>query len=381
MKKLLTLILITINFVVVAQTVSNVVFFDYNQKVIIKYNLQGSSDCETYLVKLYVSENCNNNFRELTTGVTGDIGFINPGKKMVEWTPTSSIKYNNCCFKVEVVCSFKQTAKTDNQPTYNDLPTNMALIKAGSFTMGSPASEVDRYDDETQHTVKLTYNFLMGKYEVTQGEYEALMGTNPSGFSGCDNCPVENVTWFDAIKYCNALSKKEGFAVAYNETTGDLLDANGNVTKDITKVEGYRLPTEAEWEYSCRSVETLQATSLPFSTGNNLTTSQANYDGNYPYNGNNKGTYREKTIEVGSFSPNSWGLYDMHGNVWEWCHDWKATYPNSATNPIGADRGSSRVLRGGSWSGNGGYCRSAARSNDSPSGSGYFIGFRLCRVP
>ncbi len=270
-----------------------------------------------------------------------------------------------------------QTASIEAKSTYvkpNDLPQNMALIKAGSFTMGSPSSEVDRSSSETQHTVKISYNFMMGKHEVTQAEYKALMGTNPSYNKNCDNCPVEKITWFDAIKYCNALSKKEGFAVAYNETTGELLDANGRVTTDITKVVGYRLPTEAEWEYSARA-----GTTTPFSTGSNLTTSQANYDGNYPYNGNSKGTYRKKTIAVESFSSNVWGLYDMHGNVYEWCHDWYVTYPNSSTNPIGANSGSRRVLRGGSWYNYASNCRVADRFYGRPTYSYNYRGFRIAR--
>ncbi len=289
------------------------------------------------------------------------------------------IKTDNETWEQTVTITENQTTNLTAQSTYtppttNDIPQNMALIKAGSFTMGSPSSEVDRSSNEKQHQVTITYDFMMGKHEVTQAEYEALMGTNPSSFSGCDDCPVENVSWFDAIKYCNALSRKEGFAVAYKESNGELLDGNGRVTTDITKVEGYRLPTESEWEYSARAGNT-----KPFNTGNNLTTSQANYDGNYPYNGNSKGTYRKKTIAVESFSANSWGLYDMHGNVYEWCHDWKATYPNSATNPIGANSGSYRVLRGGSWSDYGKYCRSAFRHNINPTSSSSSCGFRIAR--
>ena len=279
-------------------------------------------------------------------------------------------------FKQTVIVSENSTTYVDAKSTSpRDIPQSMVLIHAGTFTMGSPKSEVDRDSDETQHQVTINYDFLMGKYEVTQAEYEALTGNNPSNFSSCDNCPVERVTWWDAIKYCNALSRKEGFSVAYNENTGDLLDANGNVTIDITKVVGYRLPTEAEWEYAARAGNT-----MPFSTGSNLTTSQANYNGNYPYNGNIKGIYREKTIAVGSFSPNNWGLYDMHGNVWEWCYDWKANYIGNVINPIGADSGDYRVLRGGSWNYRERDCRSAYRYDFSPSAGYGYVGFRLCRV-
>jgi formylglycine-generating enzyme required for sulfatase activity len=138
---------------------------------------------------------------------------------------------------------------------------------------------------------------------------------------------------------------------------------------------GYRLPTEVEWEYACRA-----GTTTPFNTGNNITTSQANYDGDYPYNGNAKGIYRERTTPVGSFQPNAWGLYDMHGNVWEWCWDWYGNYSSGAqTDPIGASSGSYRVLRGGSWSYYALNLRSALRGLDSPSYRNFVIGFRLVR--
>ena len=281
---------------------------------------------------------------------------------------------NEIITETPVIQTEANTQTEQTNTNNNDLSQDMALIKAGSFTMGSPNSEVDRGSDETQHKVTFTYNFLLGKKEVTQAEYEALMEENPSYNSGCSDCPVEKVSWWDAIKYCNALSRKESFAVAYNETTGKLLDANGKETTDITKVVGYRLPTEAEWEYAARS-----GTSTPFNTGNNLTTDQANYNGNYPYNNNSKGTYRNKTIAVGSFSANSWGLYDMHGNVWEWCHDWYDDYSNNVTNPIGANSGSDRVLRGGSWDDYARYCRSAYRYDYTPDYRIINYGFRIAR--
>jgi formylglycine-generating enzyme required for sulfatase activity len=206
----------------------------------------------------------------------------------------------------------------------------------------------------------------MGKYEVTQKEYQAVMGTNPSNFKG-DNLPVESVNWFDAVNYCNARSRKEGLTPAYT-VSGE------NVTWN-RGANGYRLPTEAEWEYACRA-----GTSTPFSTGSNITTSQANYDGNYPYNNNSNGPYREKTTNVGSFSPNAWGLYDMHGNVWEWCWDWYGDYSAGAqTDPSGAAPGSYRVLRGGSWNFIAQYLRSAYRGLNSPSYRYNSYGFRVVR--
>ena len=143
----------------------------------------------------------------------------------------------------------------------------------------------------------------------------------------------------------------------------------------ITKVVGYRLPTEAEWEYAARS-----GTTTPFNTGSNLTISQANYNGNYPYNNNSKGTYREKTIAVGSFSANSWGLYDMHGNIYEWCHDWYDDYSGNDTNPIGSTKYYPiRVVRGGNWRCYATGCRVSNRNNHTPDFQYHGIGFRIAR--
>jgi formylglycine-generating enzyme required for sulfatase activity/predicted Ser/Thr protein kinase len=226
------------------------------------------------------------------------------------------------------------------------LESSMVSIRSGTFMMGSPASEAGRYGHETQHQVTLS-GFKMSKYEVTQAQWLAIMGSNPSSFKDCDNCPVEKVSWNDIQEFLRKL----------NALTG----------------KNYRLPTEAEWEYACRA-----GTTTPFSTGNNLSTAQANYDGNYPYNGNAKGVYRQKTTPVGSFSPNAWGLYDMHGNVWEWCSDWYGDYPTSAqSNPKGPSNGSDRVLRGGSWFNDARDCRSAFRAFYAPAGRYDDSGFRL----
>ena len=270
-------------------------------------------------------------------------------------------------------------------------PEGMVLIPAGTFLMGSPESEAERRDEETQHQVTISRPFYMGKYEVTQAEWEAVMGSNPSWFQGT-NLPVEWVSWYDAIEYCNKLSEKEGLTSAYtidkersdlnNEIDYDVIFLYGFVDSEVRwfvtwdrEANGYRLPTEAEWEYACRA-----GTTTPFSTGNNLTTNQANYNGNYPYNRNAKGEFREQTTAVGSFAPNAWGLYDMHGNVGEWCWDWYDDYSeNNQTDPAGAVSGAGRVFHGGSWNTFGQGVRSAFRGYDNPGYRSNNGGFRLVR--
>jgi formylglycine-generating enzyme required for sulfatase activity len=264
--------------------------------------------------------------------------------------------------------------------TQEQMPANFVRIESGTFTMGSPSNEPQRSSDEVQHRVTVNA-FYMGKYQVTQGEYEAVMGTNPSNFKG-SNLPVENVSWYDVVEYCNRLSQKEGLTPAYTIEKNRSDPNNRNESDTIRwlvtwnqNANGYRLPTEAEWEYACRA-----GTTTPFNTGNNITISNANYDGNYPYNNNAKGTYRQRTTPVGNFAPNPWGLYDMHGNVWEWCWDWYGDYSSGAqTDPRGAVSGAYRVLRGGSWNSYGQYLRSASRHYYTPSGRYYYIGFRLVR--
>jgi formylglycine-generating enzyme required for sulfatase activity len=257
------------------------------------------------------------------------------------------------------------------------VPENMVYVEGGSFMMGSPDDEPNRMSDETQHQVTVS-GFYMGKYEVTQKEWREVMGSHPSEFKG-DDLPVENVSWYDVLEYCNALSKKDGFIPAYlidreridSENTGSF---NWLVSWD-KNANGYRLPTEAEWEYACRA-----GTVTPFSTGNDITTDQANYDGDYPYNNNKKGIDRKKTTIVGSFAPNQWGLYDMHGNIREWCWDWYYFfYSTNMIDPTGSSGRSSRVIRGGSWFDVAGSLTSADRDGEPPFLRYSNLGFRVVR--
>lgn len=251
--------------------------------------------------------------------------------------------------------------------SYAQTNTNdrFVLINGGSFTMGSPANEFLREKDETEHRVTLN-SFYMGKYPVTQREYSDLMGKNPSEFRNA-NAPVENVTWYDAVEFCNALSAKEGLTPAYT--------LNGRTVTWNKSATGYRLPTEAEWEYAARA-----GTTTPFWTGENITTRQANWYGTYPYKDGVSGEARERTLNVGTFAPNPFGLYDISGNVWEWCWDWYGQYDLRATaNPSGPSEGVYKVHRGGAWNDFGRHLRLAYRAAFTPINHMYNIGFRVVR--
>jgi formylglycine-generating enzyme required for sulfatase activity len=257
------------------------------------------------------------------------------------------------------------------------VPDGFVKIPGGTFMMGSPASEAERSSDETQHRVTVS-GFYMSRYEVTQREYEAVMGTNPSYFKGA-NLPVEQVSWFDAVEYCNARSRKEGLTPAYTLSgSGDSRTVTWN-----RSATGYRLPTEAEWEYACRA-----GTTTRFSSGDNETSlagkaNVADLTAKEKYTDATVVNIRDGYAEpapVGSFAANPFGLYDMHGNVWEWCWDWFGDYSSGAqTDPMGASSGSSRVWRGGGWNNSGQLVRSAFRIYDTPSTRYSNLGVRLLR--
>ncbi len=270
------------------------------------------------------------------------------------------------------------------------------------FTMGSPEGEVGRAEtkafyqqsgieySETQHQVRLS-DFSINKYAVTVSEFRKFVeatgyrtDAEKAGFSvifsngevkkgegvnwRCgvlgrvrpqseDNHPVLHVSWNDAVAYCKWMTAKMG--------------------------KTYRLPTEAEWEYACRA-----GTTTPFNTGESLTTEQANYNGNFPYKNNPSGLYRENTVPVDGLAPNTWGLYNMHGNVFEWCSDWyggnyydECKSAGTATNPVGPATGSFRVLRGGGWGSRAWSCRSAYRRYSTPDSRSCYIGFRVIFIP
>jgi formylglycine-generating enzyme required for sulfatase activity len=232
----------------------------------------------------------------------------------------------------------------------------MMLIPAGRFLLGSPPDEPERSTDEgPQHEVHIAKPFAMGVYAVTFDEYDRFCESTDRQKAGDNawgrgNRPVIKVSWNDAQAYCAWLSHQTGRA--------------------------YRLPSEAEWEYACRA-----GTTTPFHFGPRITTEQANFDGNYTYNGSAKGEYREKTTPVGAFPPNAFGLHDMHGNVWEWCQDaWHDSYDGSPTDGSAWECGEGvpRVLRGGSWGYDPRRCRAAVRVSFVPGLRNGFIGFRVC---
>lgn len=225
----------------------------------------------------------------------------------------------------------------------------MRWIVPGRFLMGAGPGEPEGFYDETRHPVTLTRGYWLAETACTQALWQAVMGENPARFNGEPQCPVEQVSWEGCQRFVTAINA--------HLTSGPQL----------------RLPTEAEWEYACRA-----GSQGPFSWGDTLTTAQANYDGNHPYPGGEKGEYRERTVPVLSFEPNAWGLYQMHGNVWEWCSDWLGNYPaEPVIDPAGPGEGHRRVLRGGGWVSGGRSLRSAFRFASPPDYRGDFIGLRL----
>jgi formylglycine-generating enzyme required for sulfatase activity len=276
------------------------------------------------------------------------------------------------------------------------VPMKFAFVPPGEFLMGSPGSEADRFDDEKQHWVSISKGFHLGIHPVTRGQFrrfveaegyltEAEAGDGAHGWTGSeweedrefnwktpgfqqeDDHPVVCVSHNDAVAFCEWLTR----------VTGQM----------------HRLPTEAEWEYACRGGPSPTTDTFPFyfkAPSRTLSSSQANFDGNYPYGGAPKGKYLQRTSKVGAYEPNALGLYDMHGNVWEWCHDGYGEYPvadrkkDAVCDPQGASEGPGWVIRGGSWDDNGRSCRAAQRLRDAPKIRDSYIGYlglRVARVP
>lgn len=241
----------------------------------------------------------------------------------------------------------------------NSLGMTMLLVQAGTFRMGSPPTEVERGADEgPQHEVTITRPFYMSIYPVTQKLFETVMGYNPSYLhaskGGGSDFPVERVTWDEAVTFCKRLSE---------------------LPAETEAQRTYRLPTEAEWEYACRG-----GVPMPFAFGPGISSREANYNGNYPYGGAGRGPYLERTSRVGSYSPNPFGLFDMHGNVWEWCADFydRHYYRISPRyDPPGPPSGVMRVVRGGSCYNIGRFCRSAYRFGVIPTNRALDIGLRV----
>ena len=249
-----------------------------------------------------------------------------------------------------------QTYAQSPKTITNSIGMKLVLIPKGTFMMGSPASEQGRnHDDETQHEVTISEDYYLGVFEVTRGQYEKVMGTNPSYFqkrvigkSDSSMYPVEQVSWEDAVEFCKKLSE---------------------LPEEKKAGRVYRLPTEAEWEYACRA-------------GSKAAYSFDDEEGLLPEYGWFNRNSSDRTHTVGLLEPNAWGLYDMHGNVWEWCSDWYEEYPKGAvSDPTGPKEGSYRVRRGGCWYDDAERCRSAFRRWFFPPIRFSYFGFRVALSP
>jgi formylglycine-generating enzyme required for sulfatase activity len=306
-----------------AQTVTNVTARQVGQELVISYTLTTSSPCE---VSLFISIDRGRNWQGPKANCSGDIGkHISAGDRQIRWAPLDeSDQLIGDGIQFKVVASSRKSFEPE-----------MVFVEGGRFMMGSTHGD----DDERPvHKVKLS-SFAIGKYEVTQAQWKALMGSNPSHFNGCDQCPVENVSWIDVQGYIRELNKQTG--------------------------KSYRLPTEAEWEYAARGGNRSEGTVY---AGSNAIGEVAWYDGNSP----------SGTNPVGIKKANELGIFDMSGNVWEWCSDSHGGYSSSyELNPKGVSSGTYRVLRGGSWRDNRQALRVANRGGGYPNEESNSDGFRL----
>ena len=326
MKSVFTLYSLLFFFPVSAQQIDNVHYEQSGKTIIVTYDLSELNGEQTAAISLFYSEDGGKTWGTSLQKVTGDVGKgITPGpNKKITWDVLSERT------SLTGIISFKVKAEGNLSGHIE-----MIFVQGGTFTMGSN----NGYDGgKPLHSVTVS-DFYIGKTEVTQKQWRDVMGNNPSYFKNCDNCPVEQVSWDDL----------QGFIQKLNQKTGNT----------------YRLPTEAEWEYAARGGN--KSKGYTYSGSNSL--------GDVAWFEDNSGS---KTHPVAHLQPNELGVYDMTGNVWEWCSDWYGDYSSFAqTNPKGPSTGSSRVFRGGSWSGNLRNCRAADRNDNPPGHRNYFIGFRL----
>ena len=251
------------------------------------------------------------------------------------------------CLALFVAFAAAAVAQDPPAPYTNSIKMKFTLLPPGSFMMGSPNSERGRGDDEHHRKVTFAKGLYVGVTTVTQAQWQAVMGENPSHFKE-KSLPVESVSWDD----CQAFIKKLA-------------------AKDKKR---YRLPTEAEWEYACRA-----GTTTPFHVGATLASDQANYNARFTFGKGQTGEARDRTMPAGSFPANAWGLHDMHGNVWQWCNDWHGGYSGKdLADPQGPKSGKTRVTRGGSWGSHPIFCRAANRNFTDPETRNEHIGFRVC---
>lgn len=320
-----------------AQQIQNVQATQEGKTIVVSYDLTDNASGSTYEVELYCSTDGGSTFGKSLSAVSGDAGKeIKPGaSRRISWdvlADREKLTGNRIVFEVR--------ARTTDQAGIE-----MVFVKGGTFTMGctSEQSDCDDYE-KPAHQVTVS-DFRMGKYEVTQKQWTEIIGSNPSSFKNCEDCPVENVSWNDVQEFIKQLNRKTG--------------------------KNYRLPTEAEWEYAARGGSSGSPTLY---AGSNNIDEVAWYDGNSG----------SKTHPVGQKKPNELGLYDISGNVWEWCSDWYGSdyYKNSPrNNPQGPASGSYRVLRGGCWGSLARHCRVAFRYFDRPVIRGNGGGFRLVLAP
>jgi len=324
MKIVFSLFFLITCFIADAQKVSNIRAEQRGQEIVVLYSLETTSPCD---VSLLLSQDNGVTWSTPLKNVSGDVGNnVSSGDKQIIWKVLE---------EQEQLVGEKYIFKIIANDDYLFHP-EMVFVEGGTFQMGSSSGEEN---EKAVHAVTLS-SFNIGKYEVTQLQWKAVMGSNPSYFKDCDECPVESVSWSDVQVFIQKLNER-----------------NGN---------NYRLPTEAEWEYAAKG---------------------GKYSKGYTYSGSNDLNsvawwalnFENKTHRVGGRQANELGIYDMTGNVWkEWCSDWYAEYKiYNATNPVGPSSGFTRVLRGGGWSGFPYHWRTTMRSGDEPNSRNSIIGFRL----